>query len=79
MLRKTLVALAGAAMLCTAFVSTEASARYGTHRDLLTVTGNLLTGFGTVTMGILTCHAKYTTIPERTLTQGGSPTQDVTP
>jgi len=29
MLRKTLVALAGAAMLCTAFVSTEASARYG--------------------------------------------------
>jgi hypothetical protein len=29
MLRKTLVALAGAAMLCIAFVSTEASARYG--------------------------------------------------
>jgi hypothetical protein len=29
MVRKKLVALAGAAMLCTAFVSTEASARYG--------------------------------------------------
>jgi len=85
MLRKTLVALAGAAMLCTAFVSTEASARYGGWygSDILmgfhTVTGSLLTGFGTVTMGILTCLAKYTTIPERTLTQGGSPTQDVTP
>jgi hypothetical protein len=40
---------------------------------------NILTGFGTVTMGILTYLAEYTTIPERTLTQGGSPTQDVTP
>ena len=51
----------------------------GTDRDLLTVTGNLLTGFGTVTMGILTYLAEHTTIPERALTQGGSPTQDMTP
>jgi len=39
---------------------------------------DILTEFGTVTGGILTGIAEDTFIPERTLTKGGSPTQDVT-
>ena len=43
------------------------------------VARDILTAFGTVTGGILTAIAEDTFIPERTLTKGRSPTQDVIP
>ena len=43
------------------------------------VARDILTGFGTVTGGILTGIAEDTFIQERTLMKDGSPTQDVTP
>ena len=43
------------------------------------VARDILTAFGAVTGGIPTGIAEDTFIPERTLTEGRSPTQDVIP
>ena len=77
MLRKTLVALAAAVMLCTALVSTEASAWYGGWygRSSGYPYGVWNGNGGVFPTGI----AEDTFIPERTLTEGRSPTQDVIP